>query len=308
MYFSDLMQRLHFPKEAIESLIKVREALLYSPFEKDFDKIKKTFLEEGEPFDESYAFFERASESLKKLSRESGLNLYSLWMIFFLELGEYAEALYQKKGWSKALFEHTFEDLRYKLMECRINKGQWGTFVAGWYPIFIFGRILAHGRLQYEDQAYPYEEPYQFGDIRIEKGCPILNLHIPNSGEPLTKEARLASYREAWAFYQKEGKLLPGNILAVGCHSWLLYPPYQEVFPEGSNIRDFASDFQIIHSDDRDFYDFWRVFGPKSKESPEALPEGTRLQKAFKAHILKGGPFGDAAGILLFDGERIINQ
>ncbi len=130
------------------------------------------------------------------------------------------------------------------------------------------------------------------------------SIHIPSSGEPFNREARMDSYRQAYAFFKEE---LGGGPLFCVCHSWLLYPEYKKILKPGSNIVDFQSDFDIIKADAEEFGDAWRVFGPQYTLPAADLPEDTSMRRAFKQHLLSGGTTGEGLGILIFDGEKIVN-
>ena len=75
-------------------------------------------------------------------------------------------------------------------------------------------------------------------------------IHIPSSGEPFDREARLASYKMAYDFFREE---LAGGPLVCVCHSWLLYPGYKEVLKPTSNIVSFMGDFDIVEAEDGNF-------------------------------------------------------
>ena len=132
------------------------------------------------------------------------------------------------------------------------------------------------------------------------------SVHIPSSGEPFDQAARLASYKKAYQFFKEE---LQGGPLVCVCGSWLLYPPYRGILSPTSNVVSFAGDWDILSSQEsEEFHDAWRVFGAASKLSPEQWPEDTSMRRAYKKWILEGHKAGSGFGVLLFDGEKILNQ
>ena len=93
------------------------------------------------------------------------------------------------------------------------------------------------------------------------------------------------------------------------CHSWLLYPPYGEILSPTSNIVSFQRDFDITGQEaSEEFDDAWRLFGGDYKKPLEDLPERTSMQRAFKNYLLAGGKAGEGRGVLIFDGEKIVNR
>jgi len=197
--------------------------------------------------------------------------------------------------------------LRYKAIGCKAVKGVWGIFVAEWYRIFFTCDIIKLGRLEFENNHYYYDTPYSFGDIRLfnSEDIAVKSIHIPGAPEPFDKEARLDSYRKAYEFFKDE---LKGKPLVCICHSWLLFPEYKSILSPKSNIVSFMGDFDVFASHEQEkFEDGWRVFADKSELPPKKLPENTSLQKAFKKHLINDGKVGCGYGVLIFDGEKIIN-
>ena len=71
----------------------------------------------------------------------------------------------------------------------------------------------------------------------------------------------------------------------------------------------FAGDWDILSSQEsEEFHDAWRVFGAASKLPPEQWPEDTSMRRTYKKWILEGHKAGSGFGVLLFDGEKILNQ
>ena len=109
-----------------------------------------------------------------------------------------------------------------------------------WYGGFLSMVRFATTRLQFDRSLWD-EEPVKLGNYTVETGDRIFRCHIP-SGEPLTYEKRLASYKELYNFYKDE---LKDGIMVIHCGTWLFYPEYLErVYSETSNIVDFAKYFE----------------------------------------------------------------
>lgn len=244
-----------------------------------------------------------ATESaLQALSAATGVHPYTLWLITLM--GASQPVLSRADGKDARILWDTFTDIRYKALECHAVYGVWGVFVGYWYPIFYKGEIEKLGRLEYQKGAFRHPRPVTVAGITVNPGDPVRILHIPSSGEPFHREARLDSYRRAWRRYCPQG-----GVLTCVCSSWLLYPPYDQVWPEHSNIRDFAREFfPLEQTDTPQFDDGWRLFAAQWKRPAEALPEDTALRRAMKAYLTAGNPTGCGLGLLLFDGERILTR
>ena len=239
-----------------------------------------------------------------EMAEAAGLSPYTVWLLFLIGAARPAKELYRDRGISEEVFWATFEDMKYKALECKAVHGVWGTFVAFWYPIFFSCDIVKLGRLEYETTVYDEDQPYEKGGIVLKKGDPILSIHIPSSGEPFDEAARLASYKLAYDFFREERK---GGPLVCQCGSWLLYPPYREILSPASNIVSFQGDFDIAFSQEEEkFHDAWRVFGADYEKPAAELPEKTSMQRAFKRWLLEGKKTGEGFGVLVLDGERIV--
>lgn len=283
-----LMEKTGFPEEAktflLESAGKVDADALWAALE--------AFYAGGFSTKDTQPAIDQMAES-------AGLSPYTVWMVFLMQGAKRAKPDYEAKGIGEEIFWATFADLRYKAIECMENYGVWGTFVAFWYPIFFSADIVKLGRLEYETIAYKGPE-YTKNGFTLRPGDQVRNIHIPSSGEPFDKAARLDSYKKAYSFFKPQGPLF------CVCHSWLLYPEYKKILKPGSNIADFQSDFDIIETETGDFSDAWRVFGAEYDKPVPQLPERTSMQRAFKSHLLAGGKTGEGLGVLLFDGEKIL--
>ena len=68
------------------------------------------------------------------------------------------------------------------------------------------------------------------------------------------------------------------------------------------------NDFELISSKDREIFgDGWRIFGRYYGLPPEQLPTDTSPRKAVAGRLPSGGKMGTGFGIILFDGDKIIN-
>lgn len=231
-----------------------------------------------------------------------GVHRYTLWLLVLILC---SKVPYDRCGDEK-LFWDTFTDIRYKVQECRRVYGICGVFVGFWYPIFFTDSIVKLGRLEFETSVYPGKAPVSIGDYRVGPGDISYSIHIPASGEPFTREARLDAYRRA---YDHFGCAQRGTPLVCWCESWLLYPPYAERLPEGSRIKDFSRDFlSVTPMETPVFDDFWRVFPGQVEADPASWEGDSGLQRAIKSHFLSGGKPGCGLGLLIFDGEHLLQK
>lgn len=308
-FLSELMDNTGFPAEAKGFLVQAGKTVR-DKVEPLFDGLCRHYLAQAAREVEEQLGYgwaaKQCQEEIDRLALETGLSPDTVWLLVLIGSSQPVREDWLRKGREDRLFFETFADLRYKALECMENHGVWGNFVPHWYAIFYTDRIVKLGRLEYEIATYRREEPYEGHGLRLEKGSPVLSIHIPSSGEPFDREARRQSYRLAWEHFselRQEGKL------PCVCHSWLLYPDYAALLPEGSNILDFMADFDVIGKDvTEQFGDDWRLFGPDSKKPLAEWPEKTRMQRALKAYLLQGGKPGYGYGVLAVDEEKVLTR
>ena len=290
----ELCNLLGFPNEALADLEKCYNAIIPQYMDR-VQKIAREWLDVA-------GDWQKCIREISLLSQEAGASANGVRMVFFLYCAIPLRQEYEKRGLSEDLYFETLQDLRYKLLECRALYGEWGTFVPDWYRRFYTCERFALGRLQYE----PIEFPGECYKNALKRGDRVYSCHIPSSGA-LREEEVLESLKRAYNFYRAE---LKNGILPVVCHSWLLYQPLEEVFAESPNILKFRQLFDVLQNDaDEKNGDFWRVFYQNySAENLQSIVAETKLQKRLKAYLLDGKNLGAGWGILLFDGEKIINK
>lgn len=295
-YIRNLAERLSFPQEAITYLYDCAVKIRTTDARISFEDAALAHEAAGYRHDGMDSRF-------RSIAGRVGIHEYTAAMVYLLSACEKLEKRYEARGYSKQLFLDTMSDLRCKLFECKDVKGVWGTFVAGWFEKLLNMKIFTLGRFEYEKMMYDGRIFGTCGNY-IRYGDPLLEIHIPSSGVPLTDEIRLDSYKKARDFFCPNATK-PVPFL---CVSWLLWPAYEDYIPDHLNIKRFRHDFTITAQSDPwdDFPDGWRVFGAKAGLPPEELPTDTTQRRLFAQFCRDGGKHGDAYGLFFFDGEKII--
>ena len=280
----DFMHRLEFPQESITVLESAQKKLFANG-------TLNPLFKEAEA-----AFFHHEKGdflvSLAAIAEQTDVPRETVDMVFLVSMLPRLLEAYRKNGISEDIFWNTAKDLTYKLVECYVNRGVWGTFVTFWFPEFYRLERFGLGRLQYERKAFPYE-----GVSNLQKGQTVYNCHIPSAGT-LTPDLVEDSLLRAKAFFAQE---LTSDSMPVYCSSWMLYPPHVELFPKGSNLRSFAERFTVVDAvPDPTNHDFWRIFNrPWDPDmNLNELPEDTSLRRAFKTFLMNGNVMGSGKCIL----------
>ena len=233
----------------------------------------------------------------KKAARLSGVHNHTTDLLLFICLSKHLRTLYAERGIDDAIWHDSMSDLKYKLEECKLVRGVCGMFVSFWMPGWFKMTRFALGRLQFEIVDFGRE--YQKNGIALGKESKVLNIHIPRSGQPLSKELYEDSFARAKAFFgpQLPKGQCPDAQVPFVCHSWLLYPRMNEFVSERSNVRRFMEEFEILSWDDSDGESLWCLFDT-AERNPDRLPTDTSLRRAFVERLKSGGRVGWGYGIL----------
>lgn len=232
---------------------------------------------------------------------------YMAHLLFWLHCVERGRVYFTREGINEAVFWESMYDLVCKTRMCKKNYGRVGVYL-DWFYLFFDCLLFSLGRLQFFIERF--DRPvYRRGDYVLHEGDTVYSCHIPANGR-LDIDDCLASFQQAYEFFKDD---LPGPVIPITCHSWLLYPAYHEkVFDKASNIGRFGALFDIIDqsSTGKRFLDARNVFGRYLGETTDDLPRDTALQRSFIRFIEEGNEFGSGYGIILYDGvqKRILNH
>jgi hypothetical protein len=299
-YLQKFMSDYDYPVKAKKCFTKYFKKISSSKrLSEKFEKIAHDYM---------YPWAHDVNETIKRLRAFARITLTykgTTEHLFWICCSKLLKERYKEKGIDDKIYFDTMNDLKYKLIECIDCKGICGTFTEQWYHRFFDMTRFSLGRFQFEMNELGVD--YHFSDdIQYKKGTPCLAVHIPSSGIPLTDDVRLDAYKRAYEFFPDyiiDGKLI------FGCGSWLLYKKHREFLPKKSNILRFMDDFDIVsNKEKKGFGNGWRVFGKFAGLPYRFLPEDTSLRKAYKDWLIKTGKSGDGYGIIIFDGEKIVNK
>ncbi|MBR3968958.1 MAG: DUF5596 domain-containing protein [Clostridia bacterium] len=283
--FKKMMQKLNFPLEAQNELLSAFDTVSSSEF---FDIINRYNSGEND--------FDEMLNNTKLFAEERGVSPYKAYMVLLLCLLPMLLDKYIKNGFCDEFFYNTMQDLRYKLQECYLIHGVYGTFVPKWYKGFFEMRIFALGRLQFEKNTTWFD--CDVNGLHIPKGTNVLSVHIPRTETPLLHEQVLDSYRQAVNFFKDYFK----NRCIFICNSWLLYPWNRSILKDESNLAQFYDDFTVVMSGEyQNYSECWRLFDCLYDGNPDNLPANTSLRRSYIERIKSGKPIGHGTGVIVFD-------
>lgn len=241
---------------------------------------------------------ENVKEHVEALAPECGVHPYTLFEVVLIYSLPALEHTHKVLKLDAALFEGVLEDIKAKTIECYDVYGIVGNICYDWYIGFYNCKRACLGRLQFEHHKFRYDYRY------FKEGDRAINCHIPSTGS-LKYDDVMASFKWAYEYFADARQ---DGILPIVCSSWLLHKPTSKCFKPGGGLELFYNLFDIIYSVDKEKNpNFWRVFGCEYKDFDKA-PADTSLRRAILDMIKSGQNMGDGYGVILFDGEKIVNK
>jgi len=131
----------------------------------------------------------------------------------------------------------------------------------------------------------------------IEKGMPILEMHIP-AGERVTLERCAASFREAKEFFQRYFPTPAKR--AIVSSSWMFSPLLKQLLPADSNLMRFMRELYLCPADSSSRSGPWFVFLQEPFD-PATAPRDTSLQRAILNHLQAGNLWRDGSMFFMLD-------
>ena len=197
------------------------------------------------------------------------------------------------------------------------DKGRLALVQGVWLNHHIGSRIDTIGRLQHERRmcdydsflardpetgqlnAYKHDEQDNIrGEIYLQKGDPIISIHIPRIGS-MNHDACTQSFIQSKRFLKQYYPDFKPK--AWCCFSWLTNPLWSEYLPETSNVRKFVERYHPYPLDDREDTGLWYWLYKQWKpyENLDDAPQDSIVQRAFINHLKAGKKWYISGGYVL---------
>lgn len=290
-YLSKFFEEFDYPEEARGALLSAYDALherrdWAARFEEILGRYEKDI----------NCDFNAMLEDVERLCEEAGVNVYTGKLTLCLCMSRALKAYYRRDGVDEKIWFTCMCDLKYKLMECRLVQGVWGSFVCGWFVRFFNATRFGFEKLQFE--LISFDDEYEKNGVKLSADSSVINVHIPRTGDRLDKESMERAFEQAAAFFKERYGL---DRIVFVCSSWLLYPRNLEALSENSNLRRFISCFDVYKAGEYDNYDdVWRLFDQKYEGDADALPQNTSLRRAYADWIRRGIKTGWGRGVYVY--------
>ncbi len=287
-YITEFDLEKEYAPELLESAdILIRSENACRAFDRELDAYRC--------FDFDYA---RLTDAAVTVAEECGVHPYRARFIFNTGLALFALPYFERVGLGREEWYDSMMDFRWNGALCYSKSGVFGSY-SDWPKRFFTADRVAFGRLQYNEFQAGVEYKSENFDLKPESF--VITVHIPSDTRTaFSRENRLASYKRASRFYADR---FDGGRVIFRCASWLLNPIHKRILPEGSNIRSFVDDFELVESSFKpSFDDLARIFGIWDYDGDaEALPESNSLMREYKRHLMAGGVMGSITGFRLGD-------
>lgn len=242
---------------------------------------KDTVCSEADNFDP--AFLDAMDEPYMWLNEQENKMLCLLYALYKTE--DFFNTARKRNIPEDILLASLTEVRRYAVEYNKITNGEKiGIKQINWIGKIMCGTIFRLGRLEFE-MRHCLRSSEKHG---IKEGDPVLAVHIPDNGGPMTEEACSEAYALSKEFFAKYYPEF--NYKCYTCSSWLLDKTLKGFLKPDSNIVKFMDSFDI---DDKvkESYDaltYLFVRGTTVDDVKNLTPK-TSLQKAVVEHIKNGG-------------------
>lgn len=245
--------------------------------------------------------FEDAIKRADGIADAAGISRYAAQFLMFALMTRSLKRYYAEAGYSTELYRRTMLDLRYKAVECKLVKGCWGTFVAGWFPRFFRLERFTFGLLQFE--TVPFGRTYEKGELHLSPTDTVINVHIPRTGGRLEQSTLPGAFAEAAEFFRDTRPA--GRPAVFVCSSWLLYPESFVAYGETSNLRAFSQLFTVIEVRETQSYgEMWRLFDREYTPQLDKMPADSSLRRFYIDRMRRGLPIGSGYGVYVLQNEK----
>lgn len=244
--------------------------------------------------------YDAALEEMRELSVKAGVLSFTGELLLFMCLSRRLRERYREAAIDDGMWYAAMLDLKYKAEECWELHGVWGSFVAYWFKGFFNMTRFGFGRLQVETKKFG--KTYQSKGVQLTPDSIVLGIHIPRSGEPMTKERIHESYRMAAAFFKPQ---LGNAPIVFHASTWLFFDKHEEMLRPTSNIYQLMKEYDIYERGSyADYTEVWRLFDQFYAGDPDLLPADSSLRRAYIALMKRGEPTGWGKGVLVWEKDE----
>ncbi len=235
-------------------------------------------------------------KQIKKETAPLGVHEYTVNALSYILMIPTLKKEYEKRNLPDWIFNCSIKDMSYHIPYSIKMKGIHGTFT-DWHENIFTLKCFGLGRLQIIFR--PSYADFSGDDISIKKGEPMLDVHIPNTGTPLTYEECEYSYKVAVEMFKDK---FNGKPIIFHCSTWLLWERHKELLKPTSNIVKFLERYTLVEKGlFKDHEPLYRIFEVDCTGDIKNLPTNTSLQKTYYNLINSGEMAGWGTGLFIYE-------
>lgn len=245
------------------------------------EQARETFfqnaLSEDDYIEKKEEYYRDEQLFLNRLKQEKGGDYYKALLYYFTRFAVDLYQTYLEKGFSREEYIDTFSDLKTWNEMCILESGICGLKETGWLTSHLHAGIVTFGRLQFQPEVL--EEDLIVGNLKVNKGEEILNIHIPFGGalDPLEVDKSFERARQHF-----------GNKY-IHIETWLADPNLKKYLKENSNILSFVSRFNLYKLEESNSIE--RFIFKVVKENKQDYVATSSFANAIKQALIRGEKF-----------------
>ena len=287
-YLKSFLVNYQFPTECSNALVDAYNILEMKDKIKELARVVNLYKLEEEPQ------YEELALEVEKLSKDSSVHVYTLWLIVLILMSKTLHDRYRSLSYPDYIFDYSMLDIRYKAVECHLVKGIWGNFVSSWEYCFFKMNLFGFNSLQFE--PIKLEKDYEADGNKVKQGESLLSVHIPRREKHLDEKEVERDFELAKEFFKDKV-----DHLFFYCHSWLLFPKNKEILSSSSHLRHFIDLFTLLDTYEAPNYsEMWRLFDMEIDENNlDSLPTNTSFRRGYVELMKNKEKTGGGVGIYI---------
>ncbi len=292
-YLKSFLDEFDYPVEAKSTFLFAYDKLC------EYDKV--AFDEIIERYNQNIEIdFSAMITDISTLADKCGVHEYTAYLLLFILLSKRLKKYMLDNGYGAEMWRESVVDLKYKLIECKLVKGVWGTFCVNWFVGFYKLEKFKLGRLQFRTITFDINCVVDGQEITPE--TVMIDVHIPRTGTKLDHDEVEKSYEMAAKLFKERFGV---DKAIFFCASWLLYPKNLQLLNPESNMYKFINDFNIVKSVDYDdYHELWRLFDMDFFGDTSVLPADSSLRRGYIDWVNKGEKTGYGVGIFVYKKDK----
>ncbi len=243
--------------------------------------------------------FNGMMKKMDNIANITGVHAFVVYLLFCVVFLKPLKTFHEQKNLEESIWRETCLDVKYKMYHCVNIYNICGIFdmdmvwMARYYKVDRFPM----GRLQFE--IVYLEEDRIIQGVSLKKGSPMINVHIPRTGEKLDMVEAYKSYARGAQFFKD---LFPDEYVVFCCETYFFHESVLGIVKVGSNMHKFTSDYTVFpYKDDKDYFEMWRVFDCYVDASNlDTLPTNTTFRRDLVEYLKTGKPVGEGRGIFIY--------